>query len=361
MQKNVLLKNIVFIVFLLLISNVVFAQTDTIIKDTSKKHSKDTGKKNIKPIVKPKVSTDTSITKDTSKKYIQPAKVSKPLVDTTVNAIDSLTLSDSTKNINQDSINNTKIMPLVKDIDTSTFESIVASKYFPLKGNKIFMVSSKMQTKNKDYLFYLLLGVVLIVAFIKVSFPKYFTDIFKILYQSTYKQKQTRDQLLQDSLPSLFMNISFFICTGVFITLLVQHFNLLQINFWIILLYCTGLLVAIYFIKYIFLLFSGWVFNMQQIIGSYTFIIFLINKMIGVILIPILFVLAFSLPKIATTSITVALVLIGVLFLYRYWLGYKAIRNTVKISAIHFFLYLCAFEVLPIALLYKAVFNYIKV
>ena len=40
--------------------------------------------------------------------------------------------------------------------------------------------------------------------------------------------------------------------------------------------------------------------------------------------------------------------------LYRFILGYTAIRNQVKFNLFHFFLYLCAFEIAPLLLIYKA-------
>ena len=99
---------------------------------------------------------------------------------------------------------------------------------------------------------------------------------------------------------------------------------------------------------------------MKNTTNTYTFIVFLINKILGVILIPVIIIIAFSPIKIVDVGVTIALILLLILFIYRYWLSYKAVRNTIKVSALHFFLYLCAVEILPLTIIYKAVFNIIQ-
>jgi hypothetical protein len=219
------------------------------------------------------------------------------------------------------------------------------------------MITTERNDTKSYQLFYLIIGTIFFAAFIKVSFPKYFSDIFKLFFQSSFRQKQTKEQLLQDSLPSLLMNILFCISSGIFLALLAKYYQLFQTHFYTNFLYSCGIIATIYLFKYIFLTFLGWVFHISKSISYYTFVIFLINKAIGVILLPIVLIMAFALPQIAYISIIIALVFIGILFICRYWLSYKSVRSGVKISALHFFLYLCAVEILPMALLFKVVFN----
>jgi len=77
-----------------------------------------------------------------------------------------------------------------------------------------------------------------------------------------------------------------------------------------------------------------------------------------VALIPFLLVLSFSGPTVIEISVTVSLALIGVLFVYRYLVSFLALQNKLKVNALHFFLYLCAVEVLPLVLIYKLLINY---
>jgi hypothetical protein len=74
-----------------------------------------------------------------------------------------------------------------------------------------------------------------------------------------------------------------------------QHAKLNPVgNFWLMSAYCIAGISIIYFIKYLGLKLSGWLFNMQEAANSYIFIVFVINKMIGILLLPFLILLAFT-------------------------------------------------------------------
>jgi hypothetical protein len=121
----------------------------------------------------------------------------------------------------------------------------------------------------------------------------------------------------------------------------------------------TGVsLSAIYFLKFIGLKISGWLFGMQEAANAYVFIVFIINKMIGIFLIPFLFVLAFSNGIVYTAGLTLSWFVVGGLLAYRLILTWGAIRNQARISPFHFFLYLLALEVAPPLLVYKGLLLY---
>ena len=55
-----------------------------------------------------------------------------------------------------------------------------------------------------------------------------------------------------------------------------------------------GLTGLIYLVKYCALKFTGWVTGLKEITNTYVFVIFLINKIIGIFLVPFIVILAFS-------------------------------------------------------------------
>ena len=241
--------------------------------------------------------------------------------------------------------------------DTSTYAALLDIPGLPFHKQPVFMLMEEKPVKTNDELFYLMVGVVLFLAITRVSFPKYFKNIFSLSFQTSFRQKQTRDQLLQDNIPSLMMNVLFFISGGIYSGLIARQEGLVAHSYWWVMLYCAALLTIIYLGKYLFLHFSGWVFNEKEAAGSYTFLVFLINKIIGVVLIPFLFLIAFSSEKIVQVAITVSLILLIILLFYRFIVGLGTIRRDLKVNPFHFFLYLCAVEILPLLLLYKALFN----
>lgn len=243
--------------------------------------------------------------------------------------------------------------------DTSSYKKYETHPYLPLDKPPVFMLIDYHTQASKDELFYLMAGLVFCLAFVRAGFPKYFRNLFLLFFQTSLRQKHTREQLLQDNLASLFINLLFFISMALYLALLIKYRNLTTASFWLLTLICGLALILIYLGKYLFLVFAGWVFNTKEAAGSYIFLVFLVNKVMGVALIPFLLILSFAAAPVADVAITVSLGMIGVLFTYRYFVSFSAIRNKLKVNVLHFFLYLCAVEVLPLLLIYKLLINYI--
>ena len=64
-------------------------------------------------------------------------------------------------------------------------------------GEDVLMVTKTINFSKADYLFYLLVGMFLLLASVRAGFPKYFNDLFGLFSHSTFKQKSIREQLSQ--------------------------------------------------------------------------------------------------------------------------------------------------------------------
>lgn len=279
--------------------------------------------------------------------------------------IDSLKLKDSLiqilvlDSLRKDSLAKATAVIDSPKIDTSTYASILPVPYLPFGAPPVFMIEKEHQPQSKDELFYILAGAVALLGLIKAIFPKYFKNMFALFFQTSLRSKQTRDQLLQNTIASLLLNLLFVACGGIYVALVVQQKGWISVDFWWLILYSTAILIAIYLVKFLFLRFAGWVFNTKNATEAYIFIVFLSNKIIGIVLLPFLMVLAFTGGQVAQVALIISLALIAAALLYRYLVSLTTIRNDLNINPLHFFLYLCTIEVLPLLLIYKAAFNYI--
>jgi hypothetical protein len=280
-----------------------------------------------------------------------PRRKDSALIQVNIRRRDSLT-ADSLKKATATAV---RLVPK----DTTSYNKYQTHPYLPLDKPPVFMLIDYHKQESRDELFYLMAGLVFCLAFVRVGFPKYFRNLFLLFFQTSLRQKHTREQLLQDNLASLFINLLFFISMAMYLALLIKYRNLTPASFWLLTLICGLALILIYLGKYLFLVFAGWVFNTKEAAGSYIFLVFLVNKVMGVALIPFLLILSFAAPPVVDVAITVSLGMIGVLFTYRYFVSFSAIRNKLKVNVLHFFLYLCAVEVLPLLLIYKLLINYI--
>ncbi len=214
---------------------------------------------------------------------------------------------------------------------------------------------------SDEGLFYLLVGIVFYFALIKAFFPKYLDNLASLFLRASMRQQQLREQLLQAPLPSLLLNILFVITGGIYVCFLTRYYRLApEINFWLLSIDCCILVGVLYAVKFLILKMTGWVFNIPKATDTYIFIVFMVNKIIGILLLPFLIVLLFSSSPVLEITVVISLSVIAFLFLYRFIASYPSVRNEIKISIFYFFLYLCAFEIAPLLLIYKVLLTYLE-
>jgi hypothetical protein len=244
----------------------------------------------------------------------------------------------------------------------SFWEKVLSiNAYFNFTGQPVIEIFSLHRPNSKDSLFYLLVAILFYFALIRIFFEKYFNNLMTLFFRVSLRQQQIREQVLQTPLPSLLLNILFVISAGLYACYLLQYSQLgAGIRFWVLYLNCMLLLGTIYFVKFLVLKFIGWVFSISRATDIYIFIVFLVNKMLGIFLLPFLIVITFSGPQLGEVFITISLAMIFVLWTYRILASYRPVHNEIKLTPFYFFLYLCAFEIAPLLLIYKVLLTYLE-
>lgn len=234
--------------------------------------------------------------------------------------------------------------------------------YFGFSANPATVHSDIRVVTGKELLFYLLVVILLGYALLKRAFPKYFSDLFRLFFRTTLKQRQIKEQLMQTPLPSMLLNVFFVITGGLYSVFLLQHYRLeISGGFWAQFAWCCLVLSAIYLVKFLGLKFAGWLFNMMEAADNYIFIVFVVNKMLALLLLPFIILLAFTTGTVYDMAFILSLCLVGGFLAYRIILTFAGIRNQIKVNPFHFFLYFCAFEIAPVLLLYKGLLLFFRI
>lgn len=249
----------------------------------------------------------------------------------------------------------------IKEQPVYALDKILAeNKYLNTKGTASNFAVRKRTPVNENIIFYWLAGLLVFFGLIKTFYNKYFTTLFRVFFNSSLRQSQLTDQLVQAKQPSLLYNILFFLSAGTFVYLLIQQYYNNGPGFdWVLLSGCIGLFAVIYIGKFLMVKFIAAITGYKVQGDSYVFIVFLVNKIIGICLLPINIILAFADKPIAYAGIILAIILIGLLLIFRFIRSYGSLQHKMKISGFHFGLYMIAFEILPIVVIYKAVVLYI--
>ena len=204
--------------------------------------------------------------------------------------------------------------------------------------------------------FYLLLTLCLILGLIRYMDTRYFGNLWRAFWNPTLSNRQLKDQLQGAGLPNFLMNIFFAFAGGAYMYYIVRYFTpissgVIPPSLLIIMLIAgTGL---IYVIKYSAVRFSGWAFRLEGITEHYLFNVFLINKILAITLIPFIIVLAFADHNLARQIVVISFITSGILLLNRYIRSWQVFGSFFQYSKFHFFMYLCASELLPLAVLMK--------
>jgi hypothetical protein len=232
---------------------------------------------------------------------------------------------------------------------------------FNFTGKPIVEIFEIHRSNSKDSFFYLLVGILFYFALIRIFFEKYFNNLITLFFRVSLRQQQIREQVLQTPLPSLLLNILFVVSAGLYASFLLYYSQIGEgVRFWMLYLYCMLLLGSIYLVKFVVLKFIGWVFSISRATDIYIFVVFLVNKMMGIFLLPFLILITFSEAQARQIFITISFAMVLVLWAYRALAAYRPARNEIKLTPFYFLLYLCAFEIAPLLLIYKVLLAYLE-
>lgn len=225
--------------------------------------------------------------------------------------------------------------------------------FFNVKAGVIALPVEVYHPGDKDELFYIMCGVLLFLGILRVGFPKYFNDLFSVFWRTAMRQKHIRDQLQQAGMTTLLFNIFFVVSAAIFAYLMIQYIKGGIAKPWLLFSICFVSVAFIYSFKYFILKLTGWMFGQEEALDTYSFVVFLVNKVLSIVLIPLSLILAFSDRGFQQIAFTISIVVIIFLLIYRFIVGYAGVRNELKINALHLFLYFCGFEIIPVMLIYR--------
>ena len=227
------------------------------------------------------------------------------------------------------------------------------NQWLPFKSKAKEVLQVPHRQASKDLAFYFMAALLLYLGIIRTIYSRYFSNLLRVFFNTSLRQSQLTDQLLQAKLPSLLFNILFLLVSSYYLFLLLIRKQGLDFHQWIWWPICFLGIWMIYVGKYSILKLSGWLTGYRQQAETYIFIVFLINKMIGLLLIPGIILMSFSQPLLAQVTTIASFVLIGLLLILRFVRSYGLMQHNFRVSRLHFILYIIGLELLPLLLIYK--------
>jgi hypothetical protein len=150
--------------------------------------------------------------------------------------------------------------------------------------------------------------------------------------------------------------IIFFLNGGMFLYFLSRQFGWSAWTFqsvWA----CIGLVTVVYLIRHLSLSILGSAYPITKEVTHFSFSIVLHNILLGIGLIPVNLFLAFGPEGMQKAIAVIGLAFCGLVYLMRQFRGLLISGSAISANTFHFFVYLCAVEILPLFTLVKFFHN----
>ena len=220
---------------------------------------------------------------------------------------------------------------------------------------------SKRYPPNLDWIFYSFAFLFLFLSLVNTFFGNYLQKVFRVFANEGFVYRQAKDQMTQAPLAAFLMNILFVLSGTIFVFFGFGADRLFTgIERWqsmgLILFY----LIVVYAFKYVFLEFMGWLFNLKEPFENYIFIVFLNNKVSGILMLFASLFMAFSEPESSQLIFRSSLYLLIVVTLIRFIRGFQVFSKQARLGFFNFSLAVISLEILPSAVMLKFISSSIE-
>ena len=225
------------------------------------------------------------------------------------------------------------------------------------QSSSLSINNSDKSKDNSNFLLWIFLFILVLLA-ILLSFNRgLILNIFKAIWFYNLTNSLFRNFGNRDLIFYVLLFLNFIINFAIFIYLYVNKIHHLSgLNFFINI---VGVVLSIYLFKHLAVYLFKKVFSSLKSLTTFNFTILLFNISLGLLLIPINLIIGYSISSIAMFFIYFGIFIIFSLYVLRLFRGFLITLNYFNISIFHFFLYLCAFEIIPLLFLYKFFINFL--
>lgn len=262
----------------------------------------------------------------------------------------------SIKNINNSVSNNISVKTLKKN------EKQIAHT---TKSDKDFISINKLNASkgfiSTDWMLGIIIFSLILFSWLRVGYSRFFQAAIQASYNYFTARRINEEVNITRTRVFYFMNLLFYVTIAMFITQFLEFNHITIYKLKGILLFFTIFIsiITLYTLKSIVFSVLDFVFLGKKSFSSYIFTVFLYNKMVGLILLPLISILPYVPDNITPWLFYAGTFVIIILYILRIFRGLQiSFKN--RLSIFYLILYLCALEILPNLILFKVILNYLQ-
>jgi len=216
-------------------------------------------------------------------------------------------------------------------------------------------------TKAKFYrplwVLFLVLGLFLMLAVVKIVFPVDFSMIAQAFYKDRLLMQISKDDNMANSWSYILLYLIFSATLSLFILITEAGFTNINMLSPVNYLKLAGLVTVLFILKILAIRFIAFVFLINRIVREYIAVIYLIYFNSLFVLMPLLIIVTLIPETYFKTVLILFSVIMSIMFIYRFIRTAINFVGNSKFSIFYLFLYLCSLEVAPILILVKTLSN----
>ncbi|MFM1794999.1 MAG: hypothetical protein RL642_1384 [Bacteroidota bacterium] len=216
------------------------------------------------------------------------------------------------------------------------------------------LYSPKRVRENLEWIFYSFLFLFLFMALLGKYSNGLLRRLWKIYVNDGFIYRQSKEQMHQQPLFSLALNVLFIFSSGLFVFFGLNWDHQFTGNMrWLILATSFLVIAFVYLFKHVLLKLLGWAFGQEEAFEDYLFVVFLNNKLAGLIFLFSSFVMAFSATSFSAFIFRITIFVIVLMLAYRFLRGYQVFTKQSRIGFFTLILAFVAMELIPTAVVIK--------
>lgn len=209
---------------------------------------------------------------------------------------------------------------------------------------------------SEDWVYAVVLVILAALAYIRYSYPQRLIRLATAVVRVRVLFQLMREEFVMTHHTALTLFVIFSGSTGTLLYLAARRFSLPipeGMGWWLFPI-AAGTVAAIYLWKIILVKFIQLLFGGNGGLTEYINYTFVLNALLGVIWLPFIVIVSVSLPQASSVFLVMAGVLFGIAWLTRIIQGILFAKQQ-GVFAVYIILYLCALEILPLAVIAKGV------
>ncbi len=226
--------------------------------------------------------------------------------------------------------------------------------WYSLEVPKGALYSPKRVRPNLEWIFYSFLFLFMLTALLAKYSNGLLMKLWKIYINDGFIYRQSKDQMAQQPVVSISLNLLFIFSSGIFVFFgMGWNYEFQGDVRWMILFSAFSIIGFIYIFKHVFFKILGWAFGQEEAFDDYLFVVFLNNKLAGLIFLFSSFIMAFSAPGSSSLIFKLTLFIIGLMLLYRFFRGYQLFSQQSRVGFFTLLLAFISLELIPSAVIVK--------